>query len=44
MNLHFTKQLKHGMNFEYAENIRSSNVVKCECKLSDILKHNVTSY
>jgi len=37
MNSHSIKRhLKHSVNFKCAENVRSSNVVECECELRHI--------
>jgi len=37
MNSHSTQlSLKHLLNVEYAENVRSSHDVECECKLCHI--------
>jgi len=42
MNLHSTKRhLKHPTNVEHTENVQSSNVVECNCKLRDIRKQDM---
>ena len=33
--------LKHSTNFKYVENVRSSNVVECECELRHISNGNI---
>jgi len=41
-NSHSTKRhLKHSTNVEYTENVQSSNVVECNCKLRDIRKQDM---
>jgi len=35
------KRLKHSTNFEYAENVRSSNVVERECELHYVPNMNI---